>query len=299
LQELKTSTRVETGELTGRSVIIFFEPYFITLTGRWHWDFTSDSILCSNVMLSLPDFQGTKGIIHPDDVDKVREKLGQEKIRHLEFRIITSYGEVRTIAGELIAVHSRSSFLNEAESHLQQLSKTAVEKKELEHLTIFKQVQEQANRVTNTGIWWYNDTTNETWYSAEVFRIYDLPPFSLNPHLNTFLSFIHPDERDIVEEYLNRSYKEKTPLHIKYRIQTPVGEKYVQHLSQWLYSHNGENILSCTLRNITEEKAREKELEESQQQINFFKQQLLFDEQNNAISHWYVNLVTRKSFFLQ
>ena len=100
MQELKTSVNNITAELTGKSVTIFFEPDFITLTGRWYWDFVSDAVFCSNVMLSFPqDFGGTKGIIHPDDVERVKSKLELDEIRHLEFRIITTYGEVRNIVG--------------------------------------------------------------------------------------------------------------------------------------------------------------------------------------------------------
>lgn len=210
MQELKTSARINTQELTGRSVTIFFEPYFITLTGRWYWDLSSDCVFCSNVMVSWQHgSEATKGIIHPDDVDKVKEKLEGDTIKDLEFRIITTYGEVRTIAGEMLTVHSRTEFFNESEKQVRELRKNATDKKELEQLLLFKEVHEKADRFTNTGIWWYNDATNETWYSAEVFRIYDLAPFSLNPHLNTFLHFIHPEDRDVVEEYVSRSHKKK------------------------------------------------------------------------------------------
>jgi PAS domain S-box-containing protein len=298
LQELKVSTKQSTQELTGRSVTIFFDPDFITLTGRWHWDFAADSVFCSNVMVSLEqEHEAAKGIIHPDDVDKVKEKLQEDKIRYLEFRLITTYGEVRQITGERLTVHSRTSFLNEAKDELRELGKNAVARKELQDLLLFKEVYEKSARFTNTGIWWYNEATNETWYSAEVFRIYQLAPFSLNPHLNTFLSFIHPKDRDVVEEYTNRSYNEKTPLHIEYRIQTAVGEKYVQHISQWMFSANGESILSGMLRDITEEKKKEKELEGLEQRSAFFKQKLSFDEQNSGIAHWHVNLITRKFVF--
>lgn len=295
MQQLKTSTSVDKGALTERSVTIFFEPCFTTLTGRWYWDLSSDSVFCSNVMLSFPHiFEGTKGIIHPDDVDQLKEKLQADKIRRVEFRIITTYGEVKTIVGESVTVYART---DEAEARLQQVAQAAVEKKEFEQLLLFKEMYEKVNRLTHTGVWWYNDTTKETWYSAEVFRIYGLAPFSLNPHLNTFLCFIHAEEREVVEEFLNRSYREKIPLHIEYRIQTSIGEKYVQHVSQWSHSINGQCILSGMLKDVTEEKKKEKETGESQQKINFFKQQLLFDEQNNHLGHWYVNLVTRKFVF--
>ena len=298
LQELKTSTSTPTRELTEKTVTIFFEPSFVILSGSWYWDFASDAIFCSNVMLSIPnDFSGTKGIIHPDDVETVKEKLDVDEIRHLEFRIITTYGEVKNIVGELVTVHSRTPFSAEAESQLNELSKTSFEKKELDQLLLLKQIHENTDRFTNTGIWWYNDATSETWYSAEVFRIYELAPFSLNPHLNTFLSFIHDEDRDVVEDYLNISYKAHTPLHIEYRIQTALGEKYVQHVSQWIYSPTGEPVLSGMLRDITEEKTREKELEDAEEKALFFKHQLLFDEENNTKAHWYLNLITRKSVF--
>jgi PAS domain S-box-containing protein len=298
LQELRTSNKPDTQELTGRSVTFFFDPYFITLTGRWYWDFASNSVFCSNVIVSLElELETTKGIIHPDDVEKVKEKLEEDEIRQLQFRIITTYGEIRTVTGERLTVHSRTSFINEAEEQIKELSKNAADKKELEHLLLFKEISEKAARFTNTGIWWYNEATNETWYSAQVYRIYELAPFSLNPHLNTFLHFIHPEDRDVVQEYINRSHKEKTPLHIEYRIQTVAGEKYIQHISQWMFSANGEPVLSCMVRDITDEKKKESELEELEHQSNFFRQQLLFDEQNGTVAHWYINLITRKFVF--
>jgi PAS domain S-box-containing protein len=299
LQDLKLSTHTAaTEELTGRSVTIFFEPDYITLTGRWFWDFASDAIYCSNVMLPFPDSViGTKGIIHPDDVDRVREKLQWDEVRQLEFRIITTYGEVKKIVGEAIKVHSRAPFTVATESRLQEISAEALERKELEHLSIFKQVRESADRITSTGVWWYNNVTTETWYSAEVFRIYELAPFSLNPHLNTFISFIHPEDRDVVEDYVNLSHRNHTPLHIEYRILTSAGEKHVQHISDWIFLPNGETVISGMLRDITAEKTRERELDDLEQNANFLKHQLLFDEDNNTTAHWYVNLITRKSVF--
>jgi PAS domain S-box-containing protein len=299
LQELKLSTHTAaTEELTGRSVTIFFDPDYITLTGYWFWDFASDAVFCSNVILPFgKGMVGTKGIIHPDDVEVVREKLKWDEIRQLEFRIITTYGEVKKVVGERIKVHSRNPFATEAENQLQEISEASIDKKEMEQLSLFRQVRESADRFTSTGVWWYNTVTTETWYSAEVFRIYELPPFSLNPHLNTFLSLIHPEDRDVVEDYINLSHKRRTPLHIEYRILTSAGEKYVQHISEWNFLPNGEPVLSGMLRDITAERARERELEESEQNANFFKHQLLFTEDNNTTAHWHVNLITRKSVF--
>lgn len=298
MQELKTSTQRTTQELTGRTVTIFFAPHLITLAGNWHWDLASDAIFCSNVMMALPqEFEGTKGIIHPDDVEHVKEQLHSERIRHLEFRLITSYGEVRNVIGESVFVEERKPFVDTVESQLSERTGFAIEKKEGEYLFLFKEIHEKADRFNKTGIWWYNESTNETWYSAEVYRIHNLAPFSINAHLNTFLPFVHPEDRDVVEEYIHRSYKEKIPLHIEFRIQTSTAEKYVLYASQWMFSSKGESILSGVLKDITEEKASEKSSEELEQKNVFLKQQLLFDEDSNAIGHWTLNLVTRKFSF--
>lgn len=299
MQELKTTRRVPTEEFTGRAVTIFFHPHFIVLTGKWHWDLASDAVFCSNVMLSLPmDFAGTRGIIHPDDVEMVRKKLQAEKGIHLEFRIITTYGEVKTIVGENVHIEESRTDVDEVQQYFYaEVAGDSFWKKQYERLAIYKEIHEKASRYTNTGIWWYNDMTNETWYSAEVYRIYDLPPNSLNPHLNTFNAFIHPEEKELVEEFFDKAYKEKAPLHIEYRIKTPGAEKHLLHITQWFFNDKGEYILSGILKDITQHKAREIDAEELHDQSFSFKQQLVFGEQNIGIGHWQVNLVTRKTLF--
>lgn len=298
MQELKTSTQRTTQEFTGRTVTIFFEPHLITLAGRWHWDFASDSVFCSNVMMALPqEFEGTKGIIHPDDVEHVKEQLHSERIGYLEFRVITSYGEVKNIIGESVFVDQRKPFVDTLESQFRERTEFAIEKKEAEYLLLFKEVYEKTGRFNKTGIWWYNESTKEIWYSAEVYRIFDLAPFSLNAHLNTFLSFVHPEDRDVVEEYTNRSHKQKIPLHIEFRIQTANSEKYILYISQWMFAPNGAPVLSGMMKDITREKKTEKEVEELEQKNLFIRQQLLFDEESDAVGHWALNLVTRKFSF--
>ncbi|HEY6954299.1 MAG TPA: PAS domain-containing protein, partial [Flavisolibacter sp.] len=293
MHELKTSTGNDTRELTGRTVTIFLESHFVTLTGRWNWDFVSDAIFCSNVMFFLQEVEATKAIIHPDDVEKVRRQLEEDDIGHLEFRLITTYGEVKSISGDMLSAESRPSPLEDVAVEKNEFNKKLASQK-LDELIVLKEVYEKTASFTGAGIWLYNEATNETWYSPEVFRIHGLAPFSLNAHLNTFLHLVHPEDRDIVEEYTVRSFKEKTPLHIEYRIQTVVGEKHIQHISQWIFSEKGESILSGMLKDITEEKKKDREVEELERQSNFLKQQLLFDEQQRNIAHWSINLVTRK-----
>jgi len=297
LQELKITTRLATEEFTGKAVTLFFQSQFYVLAGSWYWDLMADAVFCSDIIFSLPtDFEGTKGIIHPDDVDKLKEQLQGENILQFDFRIITTYGEVKTIIGQNITIQQTGSGLDDVQQFLHHDAEKEQEwKKDYEKLLLYKEAQERASRYTNTGIWWYNDTTHETWYSAEIYRIYDLPPFSLNPHLNTFNSFIHPEERSAVEEFTDKAFAEKAPLHIEYRIATATGEKHVLHTTQWTFNSKGEYILSGMLQDVTAQRANETEQEELENKVLVFKHQLVFDEQNIATGHWQVNLVTRKT----
>jgi PAS domain S-box-containing protein len=299
VQEQKTTKGLRTEELTARTVTIFLESNFKLLTGNWFWDMAADAVFCSDVMLSLPmQFVGVKGIIHPEDVETVRDKVSKEKSFSLEFRIITTYGEVKTITGERINIEKTETGLDQVEQHLLQ---TAAEemlwKKDYEFLQQLTQIYERTERYSNTGVWWYNENTNECWYSAHIFRIYDLPPFSLNAHLDTFTPFIHPEDREVVIEFVDKAYKEKAPLHLEYRIVTPAAEKYVLHTSQWIFNAKGESVLSGTLQDITEQKEQELELKAAKEHVQFYKHQIAFDEQNISIAHWYVNLFTRKTVY--
>jgi PAS domain S-box-containing protein len=299
VQEQKTIKGLRTEELTARTVTIFLESNFKLLTGNWFWDMAADAVFCSDVMLSLPtQFIGVKGIIHPEDVENVKDKVSREKNFSLEFRIITTYGEVKTITGERINIEKTETGIDQLEQHfLQTTAEEILWKKDYEFLQQLTEIYERTERYTNAGVWWYNENSNECWYSAHIFRIYDLPPFSLNAHLDTFAPFIHPEDREVVIEFVDKAYKEKVPLHLEYRIVTPAAEKYVLHTSQWIFNAKGESVLSGTLQDITEQKEQELQLKTAREHIQFYKHQIAFDEQNISIAHWYVNLFTRKTVY--
>jgi PAS domain S-box-containing protein len=298
LQELKIKQGLKTEELQGRSVTIFLQQDFIVVSGHWDWTINSDAVFCSDVMLSLPaGFEGTKGIIHPDDLSQVKEQVMEEKIDLLEFRIITTYGEIKILTGEKLKVESREK-THELQAML--LEETRAElnrKKEIEELQLSKEIYEKLERYKAAGIWWYNNSTNETWYSAQVFRIYELPPQSLNAHLNTFTEFIHPEDKETVIEFMDKASRQQTPLHLEYRIRTAKGDKWVLLITQWSLNQKGETILSGLLEDVTEQKAVEQKLEEAENAAGFLKQQLWFDEQNANIGHWQVSLLTRKTVY--
>ena len=290
--------RLETDEHSGRSVTLFIQNQFFTISGDWNWDLNTEHIFASDIILSVPlKYDGTKSIIFPNDLPGLQNKLSEQvkTISHLSLRIITTYGQVKSIYGNNLTVQLSNKGLREfvQDSVEKEISEIELVK-EQEKLSLLRDINAKAERYTNTAIWYFNQSTNETWYSDQVFRIFELPPQSLNAHLNTFNHFIHPEDKDIVLEYVNKSIKIQCPLHIEFRIQTAKGEKQILYITNWSQNQKGQTILSGTYQEKTDIKSIEKELADVQAQADIYRQQLVFDEVNASIGHWQINLRTRK-----
>jgi PAS domain S-box-containing protein len=297
LQEERKKALSQTEGLESRKVTILINSRLISLSGKWDWDLHAAAVFCSDVMLALPPrFEGTLGIIHPDDASSVKEKLFlHETITGLCFRLITTYGEVHTLCGQDLQTEEAGQELEPRENLLQHTIQAQEETREKQQLYLKSRSAEFGERITRSGAWYINTTTNETWYSDNVFRIYGLPAQSLNSHPNTFSAFVHPDDRPQVEEAFHRAYREQLPLHLRFRI---VARDEIRHVSQathWSNTAQGQVILHGIIEDVTEEVRQEDSLEQALQDTGFQKQLLLFSEQSAQVGFWQVNLVTRKT----
>jgi PAS domain S-box-containing protein len=272
-------------------------------SGNWQWDLHCDAVFCSDVMLSQPQpFEGTRGLIHPDDKAYVADRLAPPdgtEIPFLQFRIITTYGEIKTLTGKNLQASEIGPFqaLPAPGPAPQPVADLSI-LEENQKLTLQKRAADLAERFTGTGTWYYDAGTGSVYYSDEVFRIHGLPRQSLNAHLGTFTSFIHPDDRDAVSEAFTRALKKQVPLHLEYRILAENGkEKRVHHATHWEYSPAGHQVLYGTFQDITETYALEQNVQTAGFDLHFKNQLLHLNEQASQTGYWYVNLVTRKVFY--
>ena len=301
MHELKIKAASRTNGIAVRQVTVYINSSFLLLSGNWDWELSADAVFCSDVMFGLQlQFEGTIGLIHPDDLAALKELFSQPLTipQSIAFRIITTYGEVRTLSGYDLLIEKKETDAPGLEASLLQAAQAQIhEKKEKDHLLILKEVYEKSERFAGTGVWYYNTATMDTWYSPHVFSIYDLPPNSLNANMNTFTGFIHPQDQEAVKEFMDRSYKTRTPLHIEYRIRTAIAEKTVLHMTNWFFNAAGELIISGTLQDITQQKRREQSIEEAARNIEFLRKQLVYDEEHARLGHWQLSLLTRKMSF--
>lgn len=270
------------------------------LQGQWQWDMQSDAVYCSDVMSFPPDFEGTKSIVHPEDAARVQRAL---KLVHegetisLSFRIITTYGEVKTITGEGISINTHPPLLP-PEREIEPWEAACAHRRyqqEEAHLQQRRDLADTAERLHGLGTWYINTTTHETYYSDNVFRIHGLPAQSLNAHANTFNTFIHPEDSMAVTDALERGYKHQLPVHLEYRMIRPSGEvRYLMLITEWRHNKSGQPLFTGVLQDVTELRAGQEQQQGSEIAQQFQRSVLHFNEQQTNSGNWYVNLFTRK-----
>ena len=284
-----------------KKVNLFIQAELKPLSGYWQWDMASPAVYCSDVMLAFPSqFEGTKGIIHPDDLPAVKTALDQLKTTkqvHLTFRIITTYGEVKTLNGQYVFITEPEpeDVLHPEQESMVQFQKEKEWQAELASLQQKQLIFEEAGKITDTGVWYYNKKQQEVYYTDQVYLFHGVPPQSLNAHLNTFSSFIHQQDQEIVLDAIEKALTEEIPLQLQYRIITANGtERYAQHTLRWTYNAIGERLLYGTLQDYTGHKAAEVYQEHAEQSIWSLQQRLLFNESSSNSGSWQLDLVTRK-----
>ncbi|HEX6252466.1 MAG TPA: ATP-binding protein [Gemmatimonadaceae bacterium] len=77
---------------------------------------------------------------------------------------------------------------------------------------------EQAQRSAQLGSWEWDIEGNEITWSDELFRIYGHEPGGVEVSFETFLSFVHPDDREMVARTVQEALQSHAPLRFDHRI---------------------------------------------------------------------------------
>jgi len=84
----------------------------------------------------------------------------------------------------------------------------------------------EAQRIAHLGNWNWNIVTNELYWSDEIYRIFGRTLQEFGATYDAFLSYVHPDNRDKVENAVKRTLKGK-PYNIDHRIILANGEERI------------------------------------------------------------------------
>lgn len=152
-------------------------------------------------------------------------------------------------------------------TQIKQFNQVIKEREELEQTK--RQIEENATRlkeaqaIAHIGHWSFNISTDIEVWSDELYRIVEIQEGDIVPSEASFLSFIHPDDKEparTVYQSLNNSKK----LHrLTYRLLLKNGKiKYIRERCQGEFDENNVHIRSIgTIQDITEKVLLEQELE--------------------------------------
>lgn len=171
--------------LSSKGEYLYNSPSCEGLTGYTAEEFMADSDLL------------IKSIVHPDDIDKVKEHCAcscytSKEAQHLIFRIITKKGELRWVA------HSCQPVLD---SHGRFLGRRASNR----NITTLKLIEEHVNRseerfrlaldASSDGVWDRNLVTDEVFYGENWYHVLGYSDSDAKSNSLTWEKLLHPDDR--------------------------------------------------------------------------------------------------------
>jgi PAS domain S-box-containing protein len=170
--------------------------------GTWSWDATTNRSVWDEryqemygfAPQDIPSFEGWLSRVHPEDRDRLREKIallsapGSDDTWHQEFRAVHPTKGERWMVGvgrverdaDGRAHHFRGINLDVTERKLAESAQPA----DLRRL----------QRVANVGHWVWNTTSNHIVWSEEVYRILRVTPETFEPRIEALVRLIHPDD---------------------------------------------------------------------------------------------------------
>ncbi len=251
--------------------------------GYWVWDLETNRVIWSEETYRIfglvpqvgsMDMAIVGEMFHPDDREAVF-RTAEEAIRSgtradCEHRLIRPDGEMRI-------VHSLGDLKTNSAGRPYQMFGTTQDitdrkRVEEERQTLSGALQqsnarlEEAQRVAHIGHYEFNPVENQVTWSAELCRIWGLPPVNGPIDMTVVFEMVHPEDREYAARGVEESIRSGTHLKAEHRIVRPDGEvRFVQVLGTVKRDASGRAYeLFGTGQDITDRKLAEQALRRNQ-----------------------------------
>lgn len=171
--------------LSPRGEYLYNSPSCEGLTGYTAEEFMADSDLL------------LKSIVHPDDIDKVKEHYTcscytSREAKHIIFRIITKKRELRWVAHSCQPVYdSHGQFLGRRASNRNITTQKLIE----EHVYHSEERFRMALDASSDGVWDRNLVTNKVYYGENWYRVLGYSDLDAKNKSLSWEELLHPDDK--------------------------------------------------------------------------------------------------------
>jgi len=125
----------------------------------------------------------------------------------------------------------------------------------------------QGQSISHTGSFGRSVLGEKIYWSEETYKIFEHDP-SATPTLESVLERIHPDDKDYVQETINRATEQRTDFDIEYRLLRPDGSvKYLHVVAHALQTSSGELEFVGAVTDVTAAKHAEEKIRQSEGEL--------------------------------
>jgi PAS domain S-box-containing protein len=209
-------------------------------------------------------------LVHPDDLETMRKHISfmkevpDGKIYSYKYRIRLKDGRYKWIR------NYESVFKRDPDGSPSQLIAISLdidkEKRIAEQLKESEAQLLEAQAIAHLGNWSWDIKTNHITWSDELYRIFETDINSEVLSFEKYISFIHPEDRELVKRTINDSITNATPYNLYHRLVFPNGKvKTIHSRGEVLKNQQGETFkLFGIAQDVTEQFSIQQELKEKQ-----------------------------------
>jgi PAS domain S-box-containing protein len=139
----------------------------------------------------------------------------------------------------------------------------------------------EAQRLAHLGNWEWDMIRNRLLWSDEVYRIFGLEPELFSITYNDYISYVHPQDRKLIQESVNNAVFNGREYSIDYRIIRPDGnERIINEKAEISCDKDSKPIrMTGTMYDITERKKAEDEIKRNQHELRTLSAKLQLAEE--------------------
>jgi len=242
--------------LRDRNRMAFFNDMLGMMTGYREDELRRDEV-CSIDPLILPEDRASV-------VETVKRAVSESRPFQVDYRITHRDGTIRHFSEQgrpVPGADGRPEYIDGVIFDATEVRLSA------EIVKLNQERLAEAQRTSHLGSWLWDIRAQQSFWSAELFRILGLEPDSVPPTQESFMARVHPDDRAYFEARAAEATRNRTSYDYDLRVVRPDGaERFIHGETNVEYDAAGEPVVvSGTCQDVTERRQAEAALHESEE----------------------------------